>query len=67
MTTIDLAAAYPVDDDDLTRLHARLAAAAEDDHLLDVAYRTVDSPVGSLLIAATPVGQIGRASCRERV
>ena len=29
MTTIDLATAYPVDDDDLTRLHARLAAAAE--------------------------------------
>ena len=29
MNTIDLAALYPVDDDDLTRLHARLAAAAE--------------------------------------
>ena len=65
MTTIDLTALYPVDDDDLTRLHARLAAAAEDDDLLDVAYRTVDSPVGSLLIAATPVGLVRVAFSNE--
>ena len=58
MNTIDLAALYPVDDGDLTRLHARLAAAAERDDVLDVAYRTVDSPVGPLLIAATPVGLV---------
>jgi methylated-DNA-[protein]-cysteine S-methyltransferase len=58
MTTIDLGAMYPVDDDDLTRLHARLAAAAQRDDVLDVAYRTVDSPVGSLLIASTPVGLV---------
>jgi methylated-DNA-[protein]-cysteine S-methyltransferase len=58
MSNIDLAALYPVDDGDLTRLHARLAAAAERDHALDVAYRTVDSPVGPLLIAATPVGLV---------
>jgi len=58
MSDIDLAALYPVDDGDLTRLHARLAAAAERDHALDVAYRTVDSPVGPLLIAATPVGLV---------
>src|ERR1700753_3929277 len=65
MTTIDLTAAYPVDDDDLTRLHARLAAAAEDDDLLDVAYRTVDSPVGSLLIAAPPVRVVRVAFSNE--
>jgi len=65
MTTIDLAALYPVDNDDLTHLHARLAAAAEDDDLLDVAYRTVDSPVGSLLIAATPVGLVRVAFSNE--
>jgi methylated-DNA-[protein]-cysteine S-methyltransferase len=65
MTTIDLAAAYPVDNDDLTHLHARLAAAADDDDLLDVAYRTVDSPVGSLLIAATPVGLVRVAFSNE--
>jgi methylated-DNA-[protein]-cysteine S-methyltransferase len=58
MTTIDLAASYPVDEDDISRLHARLAAAADRDDVLDVAYRTVDSPVGSLLIAATPVGLV---------
>ncbi|MDT5233384.1 MAG: methylated-DNA-[protein]-cysteine S-methyltransferase [Mycobacterium sp.] len=58
MTTVDFAASYPVDDDDISRLHARLAAAADRDDVLDVAYRTVDSPVGSLLIAATPVGLV---------
>jgi methylated-DNA-[protein]-cysteine S-methyltransferase len=58
MSNIDLAELYPVDDSDLTRLHARLAAAAERDDALDVAYRTVDSPVGTLLIAATPVGLV---------
>lgn len=56
MTTVDLAALYPVDDDDIARLRGRLAAAADRDDVLDVAYRTVDSPVGSLLIAATPAG-----------
>jgi methylated-DNA-[protein]-cysteine S-methyltransferase len=65
MTAIDLAALYPVDDDDITRLHARLAAAADNDDLLDVAYRTVDSPVGSLLIAATPVGLVRVAFSSE--
>ena len=42
----------------LDRLHARLAASAERDSSLDVAYRTVDTPVGSLLLAATPVGLV---------
>ncbi|BBX46524.1 methylated-DNA--[protein]-cysteine S-methyltransferase [Mycobacterium cookii] len=58
MTSIDLAALYPVDDADIARLHTRLATAAEHDDVLDVAYRTVDSPVGSLLIAATPIGLV---------
>ena len=65
MTTLDLTALYPVDDDDITRLHARLAAAADRDDLLDVAYRTVDSPVGLLLIAATPVGLVRVAFSSE--
>jgi methylated-DNA-[protein]-cysteine S-methyltransferase len=42
----------------MRRLHARLAAAAEADGLVDVAYRTVDSPVGTLLLAATPAGVV---------
>jgi methylated-DNA-[protein]-cysteine S-methyltransferase len=65
MTTVDLAALYPVDGDDINRLHARLAAAADRDDLLDVAYRTVDSPVGALLIAATPAGLVRVAFSSE--
>jgi methylated-DNA-[protein]-cysteine S-methyltransferase len=65
MTTLDLAALYPVDDDDVARLHARLVAAAETYGVLDVAYRTVDSPVGALLIAATPVGLVRVAFSSE--
>ena len=40
------------------RLHDRLVADAEREGLLDVAYRTVDTPVGPLLLAATPVGLV---------
>jgi methylated-DNA-[protein]-cysteine S-methyltransferase len=65
MTTIDFAALYPVDDDDIARLHARLAAAADTHDVLDVAYRTVDTPVGSLLIAATPLGLVRVAFSSE--
>ena len=65
MTTIDVAALYPVDDDDITRLHTRLEASADRDDLLDVAYRTVDSPVGELLIAATPLGLVRVAFSSE--
>ena len=42
----------------MAALHARLAAAADLDGLLDVAYRTVDSPVGPLLLAATTEGVV---------
>ncbi|MGZ6777877.1 MAG: methylated-DNA--[protein]-cysteine S-methyltransferase [Mycobacterium sp.] len=42
----------------LARLHRRLERDAADDELLDVAYRTVDSPVGTLLVAATTVGLV---------
>ncbi len=37
-------------------LRARLAAEAEAEGLLDVAYRTVDSPIGPLLVAVTADG-----------
>ena len=40
------------------RLHDQLVAAADTDQLLDVAYRTVDSPVGTLLLAATDQGLV---------
>jgi methylated-DNA-[protein]-cysteine S-methyltransferase len=52
-------AALPEFDADASRrLHARLVAAAADSGLLDVAYRTVDSPVGALLLAATDEGVV---------
>ena len=47
-----------VHDDRLARLHGRLAGAAEADALLDVAYRTLDTPVGTLLLAATDAGLV---------
>jgi methylated-DNA-[protein]-cysteine S-methyltransferase len=43
---------------ELTALHRRLERAAEADGLLDVAYTTVGSPVGQLLLAATPSGLV---------
>ncbi len=46
------------DDETLSRLHQRLERDAAADELLDVAYRTVDSPVGALLLAATTVGLV---------
>jgi methylated-DNA-[protein]-cysteine S-methyltransferase len=48
----------PADAGALARLKARLADAADDDGLLDVAYRTMDSPIGPLLLAATPAGLV---------
>lgn len=42
----------------LARLHARLTADADTADLLDVAYRTMESPVGVLLLAATPAGLV---------
>ena len=42
----------------MARLHDQLVAAADSGRLLDVAYRTVDSPVGTLLLAATERGLI---------
>lgn len=50
---------------DLRRLHARLATAAQRDGILDVAYRTVDSPVGPLLLAATEAGLVRVAYADE--
>jgi methylated-DNA-[protein]-cysteine S-methyltransferase len=47
-----------VDADANRRLHARLVVAAANAGLIDVAYRTVDSPVGALLLAATPIGLV---------
>jgi methylated-DNA-[protein]-cysteine S-methyltransferase len=48
----------PAEPGALARLHRRLEQAAEREGLLDVAYRTLDSPVGPLLLAATPRGLV---------
>ena len=53
-----LAQAYPDTPDELRRLRERLADAAQAEGVLDVAYRTVDSPVGPLLLAATEQGLV---------
>lgn len=55
----ELLASLPgFDPDDVDRLAARLAAAAGRAGILDVAYRTLDSPVGELLLAATERGVV---------
>jgi methylated-DNA-[protein]-cysteine S-methyltransferase len=45
-------------DDELRLLKTELADAADREGVLDVAYRTVDSPVGELLVAATELGLV---------
>ena len=48
----------PSDADALSRLRDTLGLAADVEGLLDVAYTTVDSPVGALLLAATHKGLV---------
>ncbi len=50
--------ASPGDVETLSHLHARLVEQAAAHGLLDVAYRTLDTPVGVLLLAATPTGLV---------
>jgi methylated-DNA-[protein]-cysteine S-methyltransferase len=45
-------------DDALARLHQRLEDDADTAGVLDVAYRTIDTPVGTLLLAATTAGLV---------
>lgn len=47
------------------RLHGRLERRAERAGLVDVAYSTLDSPVGKLLLAATPAGLVRVAFAGE--
>ena len=49
-------------EDTMARLRATLAERAAADGLLDVAYTTVDSPLGSLTIAATRQASSGSRS-----
>jgi methylated-DNA-[protein]-cysteine S-methyltransferase len=55
----DLFEAYPNPTQaELRRLHDRLADRADAHGILDVAYRTLDTPVGTLLLAATETGLV---------
>lgn len=54
-----------IDADTLARLHGKLSLRAEADHLLDIGYRTLDTPVGTLLLAATEKGLVRVAFDRE--
>lgn len=54
----ELLDAFPVDPSEVDRLRERLVVAAQAEGILDVAYRTVDTPVGPLLLAATEAGLV---------
>lgn len=54
----ELTNAYDAEPGDLDRLAARLATAATDEGLVDVAYTIEDSPLGRLLLAATTAGVV---------
>ncbi len=49
----------------MQRLRSAIASGAHEQNLLDIAYRTVDTPVGQLLIAATPLGLVRVAYVRQ--
>ncbi|MEV4622355.1 methylated-DNA--[protein]-cysteine S-methyltransferase [Asanoa sp. NPDC049573] len=55
----------PVDTGTLDRLHRRLEREADTAGLVDVAYTTVDSPLGALLLAATAKGLVRVAYASE--
>jgi methylated-DNA-[protein]-cysteine S-methyltransferase len=62
----DLAAGLPaVTDAELAALHDRLVRDAGAAGVLDVAYRTLDTPVGTLLLAATEDGLVRVAFATE--
>jgi methylated-DNA-[protein]-cysteine S-methyltransferase len=65
MTKHDLIDHFPVDTEDLRRLHTRLERAAQVGDVLDIAYCTVDSAIGPLLLAATPQGLLRVAFASE--
>lgn len=61
----EMTSSFRVAPDELAVLRDRLARRAAADGTLDIAYRTVDSPVGPLLLAATERGLVRVAFARE--
>lgn len=65
-TPDEVLSSRPTDDPPaLARLRDRLAEASDLADVLDVAYRTLDTPVGRLLVAATGDGLVRVAYARE--
>lgn len=65
-TPDEVLSSLPTDDPlALARLRDRLAEESDVADVLDVAYRTVDTPVGRLLVAATGDGLVRVAYARE--
>ena len=65
LTTSEREALFPLPDPALAGLRARLVQQADDAGLVEVAYRTLDTPVGPLLLAATAQGLVRIAFERE--
>ena len=55
---MNLTESFPVAPSEVDGLKARLAEKAAAEGILDVAYRTLDTPVGALLLAATERGLV---------
>jgi len=58
ITTEILDELFPIRPEELTALHARLASSAHRTGILDIAYTTITTPVGPLLLAASDTGLI---------
>lgn len=56
---------FPVSSTVLERVHRQLATTADQRGLLDVVYECIDTPIGPLLLAATPAGLVRVAFQRE--
>ena len=65
LTTSEREALFPLPDPALAGLRARLVQQSDDAGLVEVAYRTLDTPVGPLLLAATAQGLVRVAFERE--
>lgn len=65
LTTSEREALFPLPDPALAGLRARLVQQGDDAGLVEVAYRTLDTPLGPLLLAATAQGLVRVAFERE--
>lgn len=57
-TELSIETDYPISTEEIQQLRGRLTRRARNRKLLDVSYRVMESPVGKLLLAATPQGLV---------